>query len=416
MPRRLELTVSRSGATDSTIIAEAERIHGPTSPRECVFSPVVVWTERQEGKWMLQCWSQNTLQTIYVSESMLRNPSTAVVEGRIYAAVEVDDAGGSGCIVVADSGEVCFRTAGRNPVLRTAAWGLVLLCEQVGADRSGVDLFLHNLDGGPAARTLKSDDLNIHADMAYDPGSDSLFVCWESTPVWGFDPYVGRHRDINVMRLGRDGTLEPTPGTTNGRLALPRVAHLNRCDTNMPPVYSRVLAIDGNPAVAYRNYRFRAGRSFGWDVFLTRYDGRVWTGPLRVSEHPGPPDAGYTILQRRGELLGFFPCCDNDPPASPTRNHRIEVQRIGIDDGYSPEAIPLCGRGFYQIPFAVPNAAPDPPSPQPTGGRTLVWADLHQHTAQSKCMACIDGSLEDVLSFQRDILGCRVLTAGEHFH
>ena len=54
------------------------------------------------------------------------------------------------------------------------------------------------------------------------------------------------------------------------------------------------------------------------------------------------------------------------------------------------------------------------------GGRVRGWSpatsegDLHAHTAYSKCMSGNDGVPQDVLRFQRDILGCKVLCLTEH--
>jgi hypothetical protein len=55
-----------------------------------------------------------------------------------------------------------------------------------------------------------------------------------------------------------------------------------------------------------------------------------------------------------------------------------------------------------------------PPLERPYEGRVLIWGDLHPHNSYSKCVSAMDGLPDEMLRYQRDVLGCRVLTLTDH--
>jgi hypothetical protein len=144
------------------------------------------------------------------------------------------------------------------------------------------------------------------------------------------------------------------------------------------------------------------------------FEGGSWTGPRRISDNYGPPDAGYTVCASSENIVGFFPCCDNTLGSRRTFNHRIEVVELPLDHAFENIDVQAADRGFYVVPFGTESPAPDPP--RSPGRPRLIWGDIHSHSFNSKCICSINGSPEDVLRYQKDILGCSVLTLTDHTH
>lgn len=148
------------------------------------------------------------------------------------------------------------------------------------------------------------------------------------------------------------------------------------------------------------------------------YNNGEWSVPRRMSENVGPPDAGYAILPSNDGLIGLFPVCDNNPGSRRTFNHRIEIHSFGCGEGCGEGLedieVTIPEKGFYILPFGIESPAPDPPSEN--DGLGLIWGDIHSHSFNSKCICSINGSPEDMLRYQRDILGCSVLTLTDHTH
>jgi len=97
------------------------------------------------------------------------------------------------------------------------------------------------------------------------------------------------------------------------------------------------------------------------------------------------------------------------------QNQRVEIVRFDPEETLPPIEMPHTKRSIYVIPPSIHDAAPEPPPlPETPEGRTLIWGDLHAHCAYSKCMGCNDGLPQDVLRYQRDVLGCQVLCLTDH--
>lgn len=441
--RRIVLVVEKDGELSEQLIGEACRMYGPATPKEIVDAPTVAWTEKTAGRWRLKLSQNRTTSSIYSSEQILASPSVAVFGNEARIAVQTESNGKASIVVFGESGDCLFECEGRNPVVTAAGGQLFLLSEQLST--TGIDLVLDRIGSGKDENrlTLSGDDLNINGDMVYEPETDTLFICWESSPGWGMDPFAGKHRDINVGQLSslRSGALQysPAPGTVDGKLWLPREAYADGQEMNMTPTYPRLAFRDKSPILAFRRFRYRAARSFGWDVYCMSLADHIWSPlptwspPHRISDFVGPPDARYEIRADVGapatvagtatvvapaienRMLSCLPCCDNRPDSTRTYKHRIEIRLIPSDFALPAPEMPVRERSPYVVPYPVPDVAPSPADQNSAGnGYQLVWADLHNHTFQSKCMCSIDGSPDDVLHFTRDVLGCRVLTLMDH--
>jgi hypothetical protein len=161
------------------------------------------------------------------------------------------------------------------------------------------------------------------------------------------------------------------------------------------------------------------------------HEGDGWTEPDRISENYGPPDTAYDLLPDESGGTLFQPCCEQLPcvrheedgdklyswhPGRPY-DTRVEVRRWAKDDPL-PDVTVLPGMaGRFGVSPGVNDLAIDPPALEaPSAPKRLVWGDLHVHSAYSKCIAPMDGTPEENIRFQRDHLGCRVLSFAEHLH
>ena len=413
-PRRIALIDNFGGTPRREIVAEAERIFGPVTVREKTAEPLLVWTELRDGLWRLMVRRGIDSSVVYESTSMLRAPAVTLAGESLFAACETELDGQTGILVMTVSGDILLEIPGGAPEL---AWaGKLILLSEIKTNDGGIELRLSEIaaGGSPRHTRVRSGDLNMFGNLVADTASGEIYVCWESTPSWGYDPYVGRHREINLWSCRPGGEIAPVEGTCNGKLPVPQEAYVDGHDSNMPPVRPKVVLLGDAPAVAYRRFRYRERRCFGWDVYLMRRENGIWSDPRRINDGFGPPDAGYSVHGHGEGLIGFFPCCDNEPGSRRTYNHRVEILEVSAAGASPRNVVPVADRGFYVVPFGVEDPAPDPP-PDPTG-RRLIWGDIHSHSFNSKCICSINGSPEDVLRYQRDILGCSVLTLTDHTH
>jgi len=428
--RKLLLLAESRGQVERRVLAEAERIHGPAVAGGG--PPAVAWSQRDEGKWRLKLFSAGQLGTILESRTMLRAPAVARFGEHPLVACEIGAAGAE-VGVWDDSGTKLLAIEGRRPKLSASQDGRGLLIVER-ASHGKIRLVAYRLAPGvePAEIPLPpADGLNLNAHLVCDAADGTVYVVWESSPRWGVDERVGLHRDLSLWAL-RPGAerFQPGPGTCNGFLRVRPVAFADWSTQNIKPIRPRVVLLPGGPAVAFRRFRLRGFKGHGWDVFLTRWDGSIWTEPSRVSQAFGQADAGYSLVRTGPDVVGFFPCCDQRPQTTLAEeaagrpfsgrswyaeNHRLEICRFRPAEALPDVEIPGWKLGEYAIPPAAPEPAPAPPELEhPPERMTLIWGDLHAHSAYSKCMSADDGMPEEVVRFQREGLGCRVLCLTEH--
>lgn len=364
--------------------------------------------------------------------SPMRTPAVAVTAGGFLLAIETDRDRVTSTEVVDADGNLIFAVTGRRPKVAAGPDGNVLvIVERPGKER--VDLVGYVLRDGQAGAELRlpaAGDFNVNASVAWHPQARVFCVAWESCPCWGLDERVGLHRDLSVWSLVPGSSeVRPAPGTCGGFVRIRPEAFFSGSAQNLTPIQPRVFPIGDSLGLAFRRFRFTGVYPYGWDTFLMHSADDGWTEPGRVSPSFGHADVDYAIVPQQNGLVGFFPSCDYRPwqtfeeeaagvPGTRkdmrVRNQRLEIVRFGLDDAL-PTEMPYAKRTAYVIPLSIHEAAPEPPalSVQPEG-RTLIWGDLHAHCAYSKCMGCNDGLPQDVLRYQRDVLGCHVLCLTDH--
>ncbi|MHC4240561.1 MAG: hypothetical protein ACYSUC_12570, partial [Planctomycetota bacterium] len=216
MSRRL-LLVSEGG--EPKCIAEAERIYGPVAPKLPVTSPVLAWTEFNNGSWSLKVWRAGDTTTIHRSDRGLYYPAIAVAGDDVRAACQkvIDD--GVGICVFKMDGSLIAEVDGRHP--RLAAFGKTtfVLSDVSAADGVCAKVDVISARGGRVAWTPKKDANLCNGDICVEPNSGAVYVATECAPAWKDGRFLGAFREIKTWRLGDGGELEPWPGP--GRNVLP---------------------------------------------------------------------------------------------------------------------------------------------------------------------------------------------------
>lgn len=426
-----KLVLVRSEDTTPRPLADAERICGPVMAWNK--GPAIAWTERNNGTWRLILWQDGKPVALTNTPSLLRQPAVAVHGNDILVACEFDRNGKPTIGIWNSRNEQIAELSGRQPVMTSGSEGCIWLAFERGSSDS-VTLHLQSFREGALDRIIdlpKADEFNMNPSLAYDSGARTLYIAWESCAAWGMDEVVGRHRDISLWTLA-DGAAEPVPapGTSNGFLALKREAIIDSNSAfNATPIHPRVLLRKRRPIIAFQLFRPRGDKEFGWDVWLTEWNGTNWKPQRRMSPNLVLPDGGYALLPQDNGWLAAFPCCDQTPVLSfeeirngangrqtqAAHNFRIEIVHIADDSELPPLDTRPGRRPAYEIPASSASiAAPSPSLPNAPAEFDLVWMNPHMHSAYSKCMSANNGTPDDVFRLQRDVFGCRILCISEH--
>lgn len=420
------LSLHRQNGDVAEELAVADCIRGPAAPDGDAGSETLAWTERQNGRWSLVMYSAGQKHELKRTESVLRQPNVALTDVGPYVCCQ--EMGETPLVVrlFDEGGTEIHTTTGRQPVITGMRDRLALLVEKPGPNTC--DLQLTVLSNSEVERRVdlpQSWDLHMNASMAYDPEAQRLWIVHEAAPGWGLTDELCSHRDICLWQYDlTTGELRRGPATGNGRIPLPMVSSFN---LQKPWIRPQVFVRKGQPEVVCRRYRFDEDwpRPFGWDVYLTRMTGNQWGRPARITPDSGPGDGQYRILPAGEEKLWMFVPCTLDARHAPPemdlggRTNAFRVDILQCDARTSLGETDLSTEpghyaGTYSVRQGVRDAALKPPELEADAPMHLVWADMHQHSAYSRCQAPVDGFPEENLRFQRDVLGCRVFTFGEH--
>ncbi|MFP4579999.1 MAG: hypothetical protein ACLFQ6_04655 [Candidatus Sumerlaeia bacterium] len=439
---RSVVLVREASADKPEILCEADRLYGPAIPREETDDPVVCWTAKTDGKWRFQLFAENSTKILKESDKILLAPAVAFCGSQLFCACEIDEADGRFVLLMDATGKVLQRLEGMHPKLVAMGERLALIVEGWNAEDDCYELRLHLIEPSGKGRKLAippADDMNLHADMAWNSQSGLLWIAHEASPRWGFNEFIGGHRSLFAWVYDTEqDEIRPAPGTSRGNLAIPREAFcdyvypggMKRRDTNMPPLQPRLLPTPDGMIVSWLWFRFRGTKTFGWDVWGMRQTAGNWSEPVRLSPSIGLPDTGYALVWTKDKALCFQPCIDQEAGRSleselgpsprmsaPHRllNPRVELFEADPDKGLEAPLFPENRRGLYMQfpPTDHPGANPEALESAPDDLQ-LIWGDIHAHSAYSKCMSANDGSPEEVIRFQRDVLGCKVLALTEH--
>ena len=414
-PRRI--VIATQDAPDRQIeIASADRIFGPACPQEPVQNLTVAWTQKQAATWSLMLRVGEQTTELFRSDQLLTNPAITSTKDGLLVACEANTGSQAKVLLFRCGLGQPLVFPGRNPQLASSLQQSIVISER--AERNSIRLEARRVTNGRITRTVElphRDDYTFNADVIFDPAARQFIVITESCPAFGMNDLFGQHRDIDAYALSEDGDeFEPFP-TANHRIPDPRRAFRNRSVENMTPIRPQLFLIDEQPVAAYRRFRFRGIKTFGWDILVSRPGNEGWSRPVRVSETYGMPDTGFNILPQRDSLLLASAACDQQGRSRPCTNHRVRLETIDQSLGLPETDIPAENRGNYVFPTSVRDIAPAPIRPLGVPEKyELLFGDTHQHSTYSKCTSAYNGMPDEVLRYLRDVLDLDILCLSEH--
>jgi len=429
-PRELHLVRQSKNEISTVCLAQAERIDGPAVVGDA--TPAVVWTQRNGNRWSLMAHEGGETRIVFESPHQLRSPAACRdSDGRLWHACDFREAE-KDVAQVQMLGEKSDEIAipGRRPRLASGIDSAVWLTFER-SEGGFSHIHLQNVREGAKTSAVKlssGDELNFTAHPLIDEDGQVL-VLWENAPGWGQDEQFGRFRRI-MLKVFDPRTQEicDGPGTEKGVIPIPISAFRDSHVQNRIPLNPLLLKTPEGLMCIYRMFRFSGNKSFGWDVFETHFGSENWSAPRQLTQQFGFADTPYRVLPRGTSLLVAAHCCKHLPRATfaeqrqrsgnrstqHTWAHRVELWEVPISEKI--EEKPLEYEPLKAVaPKSVSTPALEPePLPNPPAGLRLIWGDLHSHSCLSKCMSANDGMPGDILRWQRDVVGCRVLCLTEH--
>jgi hypothetical protein len=432
-----KLVLTDANGTD-VLVEDPQRIIGPCCPAAESETPVVAWAQKSPDAWQIRLLQHGQVRTVMATASAPSRLAVEVHNGQCFLACEMTDGPRRRSVVLDEAGKEVFQTFLRYPSLCSTGEKLYLLGERIEPDRI-VPEMCNVLESSEPVRLNAPSAYAYKGRMLHDPRRGTLYLAAELSDRWGHFELIGIHRQLGLWQLSEDATRwVPAEATCNGLLPCEVRSAASHVGppvgtpryTSCPPITPVPALVNGQLLVAYRQFAPRGNKEFGWDVLAITRRGWGWSQPVRLNGRLGSGDTPYFLLSEPDRLLLVHQAYDQDAIRTfqeeaegqrshkvpqPIRNPAVEVLQVDPDDAPGPRPIPSDRVGVVLRPPDWENIAPAPPEVD-TGGPELLWTDIHNHTMYSKCMASMDGSPEEMVRFQRDVLGCRVLTFTDHFH
>ncbi len=460
MYRKPEVYLSAEGRCD--LLGQAELISGVSAVSGDT-GPVLIWIERSFKEWRLMCYRRGSLLPLEVRHSVIKNPQAVLHQGRFVYCFEYLDAGCERIAVYDKDGSLLTDLAGRSPALVSGCDLMLAYEESRGPNDVRIKIRVivmekndtndENADGGEYLIPALLDQ-NFNPRPVYDSEHERVYLVHEAAPAWGENWFFSIYRELGLWCLekGAENFL-PAAHCPQGRLPLPPTFDMNDTNNNWPhvswygilgsefdcikqhaPIMPRPFLLDGSLAVAYRRFAVDGGHT--WKTVYTVLGEDGWSPGREIGDFYHEADTDYSVLTDDGLLYAAWQTC-----SVPMVHERREATlRAGLSASSWQCLEPAWDYRAVVITEAIPESLefrseketelvsrPNtrrrhpldlcPPPPELAGDSLtpqLLWGDMHAHTNYSVCSAATDGTMLDVMRFQRDILGCQVLCITDH--
>ncbi len=457
---RLDDPLARAG---SELTSSLHVIEGPalaTLPQQT--TPAVIWAERRDDQCLLMAAvAGGRPEVIHAAAGAILAPQAAVDHtGRLWIVWQQwPQAGTSPAarprIVAAHrplaattrdppswSKPTSLSPAGQSawsPTLATGPDG-ALWCAWAAWDGTAYQVFVcHATAGatwGEPALVSPAPTGSFHLTPAITATDGHAWVVWSRTTRWGqlnhrFNHIRSLHAAVVTPGAAGDLSVAPAPGQPAlgdpGRLPVTAIPFRHVAeDEFINPQSPRIVLGPQGPVVFYRQFRSAAFKDFGWTICAVRHTGDNWTAPERLSTHSGAPDTPYGVVLASADgaswLLAYhagdYTRSPSQHPSHPVENHRLVVEQVRLTDQASA---PPTDNPPVTAPAVLPVPSAQPASAEPTRAATvndrsysLLFGDLHRHSAYSKCLSANDGAPLNHWQWVQDVAELDFYALTEH--
>jgi len=423
----LEIIISEKGNIRRTTLTKARGIYGPALLGGT--SLAVAWVETDWTTWRLCVFTNNSTYVLTESLRPLRNPAIVQDEvGQLWVGCDFCKNGIDVIHIFSANGSSGWlEVKGRHPTLVSTKGYVWLTGERRGKSRTEIVLMRLTLSGKTEQLTFSQ----LHP-WNFLPHlfatKDGLFLAWESTPGFAPDDRQAFFREIQLRQIdAHTARVHNLFGTLNGIAPIDMEAFEDGSVFNRIPIHPKLFGNKEQIWLAYRSFRFFGHKCFGWDLLAIPLRKACKPKPRVLTSAVGFPDTRYGVcLTDDKHILVAAHIMTHKPQrwlnelkrartTQPARNHCVEIRDWDIVEKLPHQRVQSYVPVFPHIPPRLVKHCPEPIQlSHSAGGLRLIWGDMHAHSCYSKCMPANDGTPEDVLRFQRDVLGCQILTLTDH--
>lgn len=439
-------------------------IEGPalaTLPQQT--TPAVIWAERRDDQCLLMAAvAGGRPEVIHAAAGAILAPQAAVDHtGRLWAVWQQWPQAGSSPTarprIVAAHRPLAATT--HNPpgwskptTLSPAgqsAWSPALVADPDGAlwcawtawDGTAYQVFVCHAPAGATwgepALVPPAPTGSFHLTPAITATDGHAWVVWSRTTRWGqlnhrFNHIRSLHAAVVTPGAAGDLSIAPAPGQPAlgepGRLPVAAISFRHSAeDEFINPQTPRIVLGPQGPVVFYRQFRSAAFKDFGWAIGAVRHTDDNWTAPEHLSTHSGAPDTPYDVIPAGTDgaswLLAYhagdYARSPSQHPSHPVENHRLVVEQVRLTGQASApptERLPASAPAVLSSQHPARPAAAAPARTATVNGQSysLLFGDLHRHSAYSKCLSANDGDPLNHWQWAQDVAALDFYALTEH--
>ena len=426
-------------------------------------TPAVVWAERRDdGCSLMAAVGSGRPEVMHVVAGAILAPQAAVDrDGRLWAVWQQwPEAGSSPAArprimaasrptgATAEHPRSWSKPTPLSPV-EQSAWSPTLSADPDGGlwcawaawDGTTYQVFVcHAPPGetwGEPIPVLPAPTGSFHLTPAIAAAAGRAWVVWSRTTRWGelnhrFNHIRSLHAAIVTPGAAGDLNVAPAPGEPvhgePGRLPVVAIPFRHSTeDEFINPQAPRIRLGPQGPVVFYRQFRSAGFKDFGWAIWAVRHTDDGWTAPERLSTSSGAPDSPYGMVPAGADgaswLLAYhagdYTRAPSQHPSHPVENHRLVVERVRLTrQASAPPADnpPAIAPAVLSTTPPAPPAGAEPTRAATLDGRsyTLLFGDLHRHSAYSKCLSANDGDPLNHWQWVQDVAELDFYALTEH--